>query len=308
MRFWIPGTRCSYRIRAHDGGYRWIRDELRVVHDECKGPIEIVGSITDITQSREAEEAEQQHLKSRLRELQNELAHASRLSAAGELSSILAHELNQPLTAIVNFSGACIELLRRGDVPLEQVLVHVKGLNLEARRTGEVLARLRGFVQRRDPYNTCLRINDVLRETLPLVRGEAKLADVEIELRLADGLPDVLADRIQVQQVIVKLLRNAIEALDEPAVEERVVSVETRLTEAAEIAVFVRDTGPGLSPEERLKIFEPFYSTKSEGMGLGLAICTTIIEMYGGSLVAECDGDGRTVLCFRLPTKSSGRV
>lgn len=307
----VGSALIEYRIRGRNGTYRWIRDELRVVCDEAGVSSEIVGSITDITHAREAEEAsraEQRRLKDRLRELQNELAHASRLSTAGELSSIIAHELNQPLAAIVNFSGACIELLRQPDAGVDDLVPYLKSSNLEARRAGEVLARLRGFVQRRDPHRTPLRIDDVLRETLPLVRGEAKLAGVTIELDLAESLPDVLVDRIQIQQVVVNLVRNAIEAIADSSCEERSVRIETAIGRAGEVEVLVRDTGPGLSDEARARLFEPFYTTKSDGMGLGLSICTTIIEMHGGSLVAESDDLGRTVLCFRLPTRSTGRV
>jgi len=239
----------------------------------------------------------------RLREIEGELAHALRISTMGEMAVAIAHELHQPLAAVVNYAGACTELVKATGARRTKMLSYLEQVSSQTLRAGEIIRRLRGFIEKKEPEHGPLTMKSVIEQTTPLLMAEAKHHGVSLEFALADDAPSVLGDRVQLQQIIVNLVKNAVEATSANDVGDRRVLVESSApTDGGIVEVRVSDTGPGLSGEEHLKAFEPFYSTKDAGMGFGLSISRTIAEAHGGSLVArDTSGKGAT-FCLALPT------
>lgn len=287
---------CEVPLPGEDGRTRYFSIRLGSIKDGSETAF-LMAIGTDVTAQRELEEELRRH--------QDELAHAARLSMAGELSTLIAHELNQPLTAIANYSGACMELLRSGSTETSSILSHMERLSSQAVRAGEVIRRLRGFVQKREPQRVVIDLNEIVEDTVPLLIAEAKHARVSVQLGLTEDLPPVVADRIQVQQVVLNLLKNAIDACADSEGTERIVAVETAAIGRERVEVIVSDTGSGLSQEDSAAIFEPFYTTKGEGMGLGLTICRTIVKAHGGNLFIQHGPADRTMFCFTLPVEDT---
>jgi two-component system sensor kinase FixL len=250
--------------------------------------------VRDITSRREAEARDRQH--------QVELAHISRVSLAGEMAAGLAHELSQPLTAIIAYARGCLRLLT-GSVP-EPALLHegVAEVAQQAERAGDVLDRLREFVRGGEFRRALTEIKPLIEAAISLIRMEAMQQEVEIEAKVDPGLPVVLADQIQIKQVLLNLLRNAMEAMEAAHTERRSIIAEARRNSKYAIEISVADSGPGVVAEMTDTIFEPFMTTKSRGMGMGLSISRTIIESHGGSLrMAHGVRSGATFI-FDLPT------
>ena len=249
-----------------------------------------IGFIRDITERQGAEK--------RVEALQSELMHNARLSTMGQMASALAHELNQPLTAVINYAQASRRLASAGGTPdqLESVLEKTVA---QANRAGQIIRRLRDFLEKGDTERRLEVISRVVEEAIALALVGAKDIGVRVRLDIAHELPDVMMDRIQIQQVLLNLVRNAIEAMEHS--DRRELALVTRLTAEDTVETAVIDTGPGLAPEVAANLFQPFVSTKAKGMGLGLSICRTIIEAHGGRLTAEANPDGGTVFRFTLP-------
>jgi len=247
------------------------------------------GFIRDLT--------DQQHTEARLKELQAELTHMSRFTALGEMASTLAHEINQPLTAITNYLKGCHRLLER--LEGESVAVLREALDQaaeQALRAGNIIRRLREFVARGEGER---RVESLIEEACTLALIGAKLNKVEVSFRLGEKADTVIADRIQIQQVLVNLVRNAIETMMTSA-ERRELLIATMANADGMIEVSVSDTGAGISPEIAAFLFQPFVTTKSEGMGLGLSICRTIVESHGGKIWVEANPEGGTIFRFTL--------
>jgi two-component system sensor kinase FixL len=249
-----------------------------------------IGFIRDIT--------ERQGTEKRVEALQSELMHNARLSTMGQMASALAHELNQPLTAVINYAQASRRLAGAGGAQdqLESVLEKTIA---QANRAGQIIRRLRDFLEKGDTERRLEAISRVVEEAIALALVGAKDIGVRVRLDIAHELPDVMMDRIQIQQVLLNLVRNAIEAMEHS--DRRELALVTRLTAAGTVETAVMDTGPGLAPEIAANLFQPFVSTKAKGMGLGLSICRTIIEAHGGRLTAEANPAGGTVFRFTLP-------
>jgi PAS domain S-box-containing protein len=250
--------------------------------------------IRDITSRREAE--------ARARKHQEELAHVSRVSLAGEMAAGLAHELSQPLTAITAYARGCLRLLA-GSVP-EPALLHegMAEVVQQAERAGDVLDRLREFVRGGEFQRALTKLKPVIDAAISLARIEAMQQGVEIEARIDPGLPAVLADRVQIEQVLVNLARNAMDAMEAANSEQRSIAVEARRKGNHAIEISVADSGPGIAAEVTDTIFEPFVTTKPLGMGMGLSISRSIVESHGGKLrVARSVRSGATFI-FDLPT------
>ncbi|MFH1111076.1 MAG: ATP-binding protein [Planctomycetota bacterium] len=248
--------------------------------------------ILDITERRRAEEEARRH--------QAELAQVARMSTMGEMASGLAHELNQPLTAVVNYAQGALRRLRSGGGADEEVLNALEGATEQAHRAAEIIRRLADFVQKREPRRSTRNFNDAVREVVSFLEADAREHGVRIDLDLSVDLPDILMDNIQIQQVILNLVRNGIEAMSEMTVAERVLGIRTSVAgDALEVAV--RDRGPGLTPEVQERIFTPFYTTKPRGMGMGLSVSRSIIDAHGGRLWAACNPDRGTTFHFTLP-------
>ena len=238
----------------------------------------------------------------RLAELNSELLHAARLSAMGEMAEGLAHELNQPLTASVNFLGAAEMLLARDGADLNQIRDLIEMAREQSLRTGEIIRRLRAFVAKGEVEVRAEPVDELIRDAVALVVASSFQPDVAVEYDLQAGPLVVLVDRVQVQQVLVNLLRNSVEAMRQTEEGTGEIVVGTRSIDSETIEISVSDTGPGL-PEGFLKEqWRSFSSTKANGMGVGLSISRRIIEAHGGRLVAENRPEGGAIFRFTLQT------
>jgi C4-dicarboxylate-specific signal transduction histidine kinase len=226
---------------------------------------------------------------------QAEVAHVLRVSALGEMAAQLAHELTQPLGAIANYAAGCRRRLQRRDGDPELVDV-VDRIGREALRAGAIIRRMREFLQKSEPQRQPVDVNELIREVAELLDGEARARGVVVDLQLHSALPAVEADGVEIEQVLINLARNALEAMQGETRPPR-LAIETRLADPDAIEVFVRDSGPGLPQGGTDAIFEPFYTTKPRGLGMGLAISRTIVELHGGTLAASSTAAGST---FRL--------
>ena len=245
----------------------------------------------DLTARRQAE------LESR--EQQDRLAHVSRLTTIGELVAGLTHEIAQPVNTILNYAEACSETLSHGgDEAAAQE--HLQGVREAAERTRDIIQRLRSFLVKSKPQRHECRINEIVGEALRLLANELRTHGVSVTLALAPDEPMVLADRVQVQQVLVNIVKNACEALQSSPPEHRTVTIRSTLADN-EICVEVEDWGASISPDIAPRIFDVFSTTKTEGMGMGLAICRSIIESHGGRIWAVTNRTNGATLCFTLP-------
>jgi two-component system sensor kinase FixL len=216
------------------------------------------------------------------------------------LSAALAHELNQPLTAILNYVGILEELALQDNGPNGAMFRDIAGrISEQTARAGEIIRRLRGFVAKREPDRAVQDINGAVQESIAL--GFVGAADTSVKLRteFASGLPLVAFDKVQIQQVMINLLRNAVEAMQEGRL--RNLTVTTARDNGEFVSVRVADTGPGLAPDVAASLFQPFITTKEHGLGIGLSICRSIVEAHGGRLWMEPNDGGGTVFQFRLP-------
>lgn len=250
------------------------------------------GFIRDLT--------DQQLTEARLKELQSEVTHMSRFTALGEMASTLAHEINQPLTAISNYLRGCQRLLERIDDPTSPMLRDAVGKAADqALRAGDIIRRLREFVARGDSERRIESLPKLIEDASTLALIGARDGNIAVRFRIDPAIDLVIADRIQIQQVLVNLIRNAVDVLAEfngP----RAIDIEARATTEGVIQVSVADTGGGLAPEVARQLFQPFVTTKQDGMGLGLSICRTIVEAHGGKIWVEAPPGGGTIFHFTL--------
>ena len=245
---------------------------------------------------------EREDIQRRAGILQQELMHASRLSAMGEMASGIAHELNQPLTAIMNYARAARRHLDRTDPDPAPISDLVDKAGHQAERAAEIIKRLRRFIKKDEIERRLEPINTVVEEAAALALIGASDRNIELVFSLDDALPPVLMDRIEVQQVVLNILRNAIEAFEGTG--ERKIHVSTRATGPHRVEVDISDNGPGLAPHVADDPFRPFQTTKADGMGIGLAISRTIIDAHGGRLWAESPPEGGAQFRFSLPVGS----
>jgi two-component system, LuxR family, sensor kinase FixL len=249
-------------------------------------------SIMDVTARREAE--------NQLHAARTELAHVTRVATLGELTVSIAHELNQPLAAVVTNGGAGLRWLKR-DVPdLEKVRSSMEGMIADAQRASDIIKNLRALSVKSPPKPIQINLNAVLDETVALVRREIDINQVSLRFDLAADLPEVNGDRVQLQQVILNLLLNAIQAMAHAAGNTRKLLIETFAEERSAL-VKIHDNGPGLTPEVRENLFDPFYTTKPDGMGMGLSICRSIVTAHGGSIRASSQPGAGTTFEFTIP-------
>lgn len=254
------------------------------------------GFIRDVTDQRAAD--------TRLQELQTELLHVSRFSAMGQMGSALAHEINQPLAAIANYLGAGRHLLQRpSPQPTEKIREIIEKAAEQAVRAGEIIRQLRSFVAKGETDRRPEDIGTVVEESATLAMIGSRHQGVRLALRLDPRASVAVINRVQIQQVLVNLVRNAVEAMSETP--RRELSISTRALDDGGIEFEIADTGPGLAPEVSARLFKPFVSTKSHGMGVGLSICQSIIEAHRGRIWAEANPGGGTVFRFSLPQDTS---
>lgn len=237
---------------------------------------------------------------------QEKLLFTSRLMSVGEMAATLAHELNQPLAAIVNYLNGSLRLVEQAGGPA-QVERALHAARAQAEHASAVISRVREFVRAREPRRDAHELAAIATTVLELLRLEAERQQLRIDVTLAPSLPAVYADRVMVEQVLLNLIKNAIEAMRETAPAQRELRVEGRINLDGEIEVRVSDRGAGLSAAEQDQLFSPFFTTKSDGLGIGLAICRSIIEYHEGRLFFEPRDGGGSVFGFTLP-RAEGRV
>jgi len=247
--------------------------------------------------------SERKRLEERDRRLRAELAHVSRLTTAGELASGLAHELNQPLTAITHNCDAVMSSIRRDSNIGTDMIETVNDISEQAQRAGGIIRSMRHLVRKETIDKAPTDLNNLVRETVRLTAPEAREKGVNVTLLLAEGLPHPVCDPVQIQQVLVNLERNSVEAMWQGNCTVRELSIETSLRGSNWIEVCVSDTGPGIEPEFYSNLYTAFQTTKADGMGLGLSISRTIVEEHGGRLWVEQSGDDVTIFKFDIPTK-----
>lgn len=272
--------------------------ELAVGEARVGGSRFFTGFVRDLTERRDQER--------RLQELQSELVHVSRLTAMGEMASSLAHELNQPLSAIASYMNGSVTLLEAPNPDLDKLRGALSRAGDQALRAGDIIKRLREFVAKGETEHTLEDPAKMMEEASALALVGVKDQDVRVDLRLARDIGRVIVDKIQIQQVALNLIRNAIDAMaDAP---RRQLEIRVRADDERTIRISVADTGPGLEPEVRERLFQPFVTTKSTGMGVGLSICRTIIEAHGGRIWTEDNKGGGAIFSFTLPrAEENGR-
>jgi PAS domain S-box-containing protein len=273
-----------------DGRQIVVASRWSLQRDETGAPVGFLETNTDITERKQAEEE-----RERLRQELAHLAHLNRVSTMGELTASLAHEVNQPLAAIVTNAQVCLRWLTR-DVPnLEEVREAAELIARDGKRASDVIRRIRALVRKTGSEKAQLNINQAIEEVVHLTEDEALRKGVVLRTELAADLPFVLGDQVQLQQVLLNLIINGVEAMSSVADGPRELLVYSRLHESKQVLVGVQDFGVGIEPENLKKIFDPFYTTKSQGMGMGLAISRSIVENHGGKLWASPnDGPGAT--------------
>jgi PAS domain S-box-containing protein len=273
-----------------DGKQIVVASRWSLQRDESGSPFGFLETNNDVTESRQAEEE-----RERLRQELAHLAHLNRVSTMGELTASLAHEINQPLAAIVTNAKACLRWLMR-DVPnLEEAREAAERIARDGRRASDVISRIRALVRNTGSEKAPLDINQAIQEVVYLTEHEGLRKGVVLRTELAGDLPFVLGDRVQLQQVLLNLIINGVEAMSSVADGPRELLVYSRLYESNQVLVGVQDSGVGIEPENLKKVFDPFYTTKSQGMGMGLAISRSIVENHGGKLWASPnDGPGAT--------------
>ncbi len=238
-----------------------------------------------------------------LRELQRELAHANRVVTMEQLAASITHEVNQPIAAARNNVIAALHFLDRNPPDLQEVREALACAAEDTDRAGAVVSRMRALMQKASPRSERVDINEAVHEVIELTRGEALKNGVSVKTEFAKGLPIITCDRVQLQQVVLNLILNALQAMGGDRKGARQVLITTSQTESNDPCIGIQDTGPGLSSETLSRLFEPFYTTKPNGMGLGLAICRSIIEAHGGRLWATgCQPHG-AVFQFIIPAR-----
>lgn len=278
----------EYRLRRNDGDYSWI---LASAAPRLGGDGEFlgyVGSCLDITDRKQMEE------------VNRDLAHASRVSMMGQLAAALAHELNQPLGAILRNAEAGEMLMRQPQPDYEEVNAILTDIRKDDQRAGAVIERMRSLLKRRDLQFESLALKPLFDQVVELVRSDLQARQITVEMAIPPDLPMVRGDRVHLQQVMLNLVANGADALNGNPVGQRQLAVRAARLNAATVEVAVHDTGHGIPENKLADLFEPFYSTKSHGMGMGLSIVRTIVESHGGRITAENNPDGGATMRFTL--------
>lgn len=284
----------EYRVLGKSGEVRWLRSHSRVTMENGR-VVSVHGVLTDLTDRRRAEmEARQQRA---------EMAHVQRLTTAGEMTAEIAHQINQPLAAIVNFAGGLAARLREGTVHPETMREVASRISTEARRAGEVIRRLRAFLRRGESTPAECDLNNLVLHVFRLVEEDFQREGIEVEIALAPALPELRLDAILIEQVVLNLLRNALEAMSSGA-DIRHLAIVTREVENS-VCVTLEDSGVGLPIGDEHRVFDAFFTTKAEGLGLGLSVSRSIVEASGGRLWATPNGSRGTTVGFALPRPGS---
>ncbi len=278
----------------HSSGRR-IPIYLAVSEIMLQGRRRFAGIIRDLSEQHATREA--------LAEQREKLAHVGRLSIMGEMTASIAHEINQPLTAIAMYAQSSLKLIRRGNPDLDKLAAALEKLNTQSLRAGAIIERIQRFARAQENQRELLDVNVLLKDLVKLAEGDARIHDVSITFDLAGGLPAVLCDAIQIQQVALNLIRNAIDAMKEIDCRDgNGLVITSRPLAGNRVEVAVTDQGPGVAEDQAKLLFRPFHTTKKDGMGMGLSICRTIINEHGGELGFRNNPDAGATFYFTLPT------
>jgi len=281
------------RIVRPDGTIRYVHSFGRPVCSESGDLTEYVGTIIDVTERKLTEEA--------LHKAQSELAHLNRVSTVGELTTSIAHELSQPLAAISANGGACLHWLDREVPDLNEARMAVSAMVTNAMRASDMIKHIRALVRKNDAQRELLNVNDLIREVLAFTANELTRNLVVIRIDFQPDVPLVMGDRVQLQQVLLNLILNGNDAMSAVEEQARELTIRSRQTEPGKVTVAVQDTGTGLGPSDPERFFDPFFSSKEGGLGLGLAISRRIVEAHGGRLWATPNEGAGATLWISLP-------
>jgi C4-dicarboxylate-specific signal transduction histidine kinase len=270
------GFELEHRLLMPDGSVKHLHVVARAMDETPE--LHFVGAVMDVTAARNAQDE--------LALAQAEVARVTRVTVLGQLTASIAHEVSQPLAAIVANGEAAQNWLRRDPPELEEVRDSVRRMVENGRRAGEVVQRIRALSRKSGPEMARLDVNGVVHDSVPLVRREITDQRIALRLELGEDVPEVLGDRVQLQQVVINLLINAVQAMAGVADRPRELAIQSSRDGDGQVLVSVRDTGVGIEPASADRLFDPFYTTKTDGMGIGLPICRTIIEAHGGRLWA----------------------
>jgi PAS domain S-box-containing protein len=287
----------EHQLLMPDGSIKSAHVVARAARDES-GRVEFIGAIMDVSAAKRAEQE--------LRQAQAELAHISRVTALGELAASIAHEVNQPITGVVSNAEAALSWLGAEPpnlVRVREVLGHIVKDGL---RAGDIIYRIRALIKRAPPRMAQVDVNEAVLDVITLTRSELLRHGVLLETRLATGLPLIEGDRIQLQQVMLNLILNAVEAMSGIDEGARAMQISSGREGSNGVLVSVRDLGPGLDPQSADRLFEAFYTTKPDGLGMGLAICSSIVTAHGGKLWATANEPRGAVFQFTLPLVGRG--
>jgi PAS domain S-box-containing protein len=285
----------EFRIVLPDGTVKHIVSTGQPLFSADRELVEMIATHVDVT---ERKRAQQEH--ERLRQLEADLAHLNRLGMMGELAASLAHEILHPIATARNNARAGMRFLERSSPDLGEVKEALACIVRDADRAKDIVGRMRDHIKKAPPRRQFFDLNDAIKEVIVTARSTIANNRVSVRTRLME-LPPVPGDRVQLQQVVMNLMLNAVEAMSSVEEGARELSIETEQSKTGGVLVAVRDSGPGIDPEHLERVFEPFYTTKTSGMGMGLSICRSIIAVHGGRLWAEANQPGGTVFQFTLP-------
>jgi C4-dicarboxylate-specific signal transduction histidine kinase len=283
----------EYRLVMPDGSVKYVHVVTHALSTE-PGSIEFVGAVTDTTKTKLAQES--------LRQAQADLAHINRVTTMGELAASLAHEIKQPISAVHTNAKTCLRWLGRDQPDIEEAREAVSRILQNITRASEIISRIRVLFKKEEPQRDSVDVNEVIREMISLLLGEAGRHAVSIHTELAPELPKVSADRVQLQQVLMNLMLNGIEAISEGKVAGN-LTIKSQQNPEERVLISVSDSGIGLPPERADKVFDAFFTTKPQGTGMGLSISRSIIESHGGRLWATGNPDGGATFQFTLPVE-----
>jgi signal transduction histidine kinase len=281
----------GHRLLMPDGSVKHIHVVAHAIGD-ASGNIEFIGTVMDVTERKRAEDS--------LRQTQTELAHANRVTTMGELTASLAHEVNQPIAAALTNANTCLRWLTRDYPDIEEARAAAMRIVKDATRAGEIINRIRLLFTKDTQQWELIDVEEVIRGMIVLLRDEAIQYKISFRTELAAGIPQIMGDRVQLQQVMLNLIMNSIEAMKD-ADGKRELIIKARRTENDQLLVSVSDTGVGLPEQQADQIFNAFFTTKRQGIGMGLPISRSVVEMHGGRLWAEKNAGGGAIFLFSLP-------
>jgi C4-dicarboxylate-specific signal transduction histidine kinase len=286
-----------------------VKESLRHSRDELDAKVqERTAELKRANEQLQSEIAERESVEEGLIRAQAEIARIARITTMGELAASIAHELNQPLGSIVMSGDACLRWLTAKPPNLDEMLQAVEAIIRDGTRASSVLVRIRGLLRRGERFRERSDINDIIREVIALSDGERRRNGASLRTEMAGNLPPVVVDRVLLQQVILNLMMNAVEAMRTVSDQMRILRIRTEERPSGSIVVLVQDSGVGLDPKHSSRMFEPFYTTKVEGLGMGLTISRSIIEAHGGRLWAVANEGPGSTFRFTLPIDKAGKV